>query len=173
MAVERDNMDTINKSLKITEAENPTVLADFWTMVRRLPQYLRLVADMARDPEVPPKAKALLIFGGAYTVSPIDLVPGIIPVAGQLDDLYVVLTSIQQAVRLSPDAVIERHLTAHGLTMAIINDDLASVRALVREGVVRGLRYGGRVVTVLRNQTSSLVQTLRTKGAQLRDEKSL
>src|SRR5690606_11747919 len=67
-------------------------LAPVWALIKRLPAYMRLSANLARDPRVPKTAKASLALGGIYVVSPVDLIPGIIPVAGQLDDLYVLLT---------------------------------------------------------------------------------
>src|SRR3712207_5606231 len=62
--------------------------------VRRLPRYLRLTWNLARDERVPRGAKAFLVVGGAYALSPIDLIPGIIPVAGQIDDVLVLLVAL-------------------------------------------------------------------------------
>ena len=90
------------EAMDIDEArarERQEALADFWETLKRLPAYARLVATMARDERVPWSARAMLLFGGAYLVSPLDLVPGIIPVAGQLDDLYVVLAALKQYER--------------------------------------------------------------------------
>src|SRR4028119_221188 len=75
-------------------------VAPVWELIKRLPTYVRLSSAMARDSRVPGVAKATLALGGVYVVSPVDLIPGLIPVAGQLDDLYVMLTGIKQAVRL-------------------------------------------------------------------------
>jgi hypothetical protein len=77
-------------------------------------------------------------------VSPLDLVPGIIPVAGQLDDMYVVLMAIRQALRMSPDEVGEEYLTRYGLDAGTIDGDLATIRRLVRVGVVQGARWSAR-----------------------------
>lgn len=41
----------------------------------------------ARDPRTPWHAKLLALLVAAYTVSPLDLIPGFIPVIGYLDDL--------------------------------------------------------------------------------------
>lgn len=121
-------------------------LARFWQAVKRLPAYVRLVAAMMKDPEVPNAAKAMLGVGGAYAVSPVDLVPGVIPVAGQLDDLYVLLTAIQQSVKRTPTTVANRHLEAVGISRGDIDGDLKSVRDVVRMAVVKSVRFGGKVL---------------------------
>ncbi|HWV36703.1 MAG TPA: DUF1232 domain-containing protein, partial [Thermomicrobiales bacterium] len=121
-------------------------LQRFWEAVKRLPAYLKLVTAMVRDPEVPNAAKAMLGVGGVYAISPVDLVPGVIPVAGQLDDLYVLLTAIQQAVKRTPSAVAERHLEAAGIRREDIDGDLKSIRDLVRVAVVKTVKFGGKIL---------------------------
>lgn len=126
--------------------ERREALADFWETVKRLPAYARLVAAMARDNRVPWRSRAMLVVGGAYLVSPLDLVPGIIPVAGQLDDLYVVLMALRQALRMTPDDVGAEYLERYGLDIGTIDGDLATIRTLVRVGVVHGARWSARQI---------------------------
>lgn len=66
----------------------------------------------ARDPRVPWHAKAVAAAVAAYALSPIDLIPDFIPVAGYLDDLIIVPAGIWLAVRLVPPAIIEEHRAA-------------------------------------------------------------
>lgn len=139
-------------------------LAPVWALIKRLPAYMRLSANLARDPRVPKTAKASLALGGIYVVSPVDLIPGIIPVAGQLDDLYVLLTGLQQAVRLAPDAVIDEHLTAAGLTKTAIDDDLAVLRTFVRQGMVWAFQKGSDAAVAAGRQTRELIGRVRTLG---------
>jgi uncharacterized membrane protein YkvA (DUF1232 family) len=109
-------------------AQDHPVLGPYLAMVTRLPMYARLGADLARDPDVPASAKASLVAAGAYAVSPIDLVPGIIPVAGQMDDLAALLLAIRFAVRMTPKEVAVPHLERAGITPQQIDADLAAVR---------------------------------------------
>ena len=125
------------------DAPRDPVLDRFWIALRRLPRYLRLVAGLARDPSVPKRAKAALAIGGLYTVSPIDLVPGIIPVAGQLDDLFVLLFAVRHAIRACPPPVALGHLERVGITLSDIDDDVRAVRATARWLAVKGVRAGG------------------------------
>jgi uncharacterized membrane protein YkvA (DUF1232 family) len=55
-----------------------------------------------RDPRVPWYAKAVAAAVAAYALSPIDLIPDVIPVLGYLDDLIIVPLGIALAVRLIP-----------------------------------------------------------------------
>ncbi|HEV8670571.1 MAG TPA: YkvA family protein [Candidatus Limnocylindria bacterium] len=59
-----------------------------------------------RDPRTPWYVK--LFAGGvvAYALSPIDLIPDVIPVVGYLDDLILVPFGIALAVKMIPDAVL-------------------------------------------------------------------
>ena len=150
-----------------------SVLAEFWETVKRLPRYIRLATLLARDPRVPRSSKAFLIVGSAYAVSPIDLVPGVIPVAGQLDDLYVILTALQQAIRACPDEIVEEHLAATGITVAGIDADLANVRKMVRRGVAWTLRNGGKALLGATKYASSMIGKQRRKGGLTHDEKPL
>jgi uncharacterized membrane protein YkvA (DUF1232 family) len=56
----------------------------------------------AGDPRVPWYAKGAAIAVAAYALSPIDLIPDVIPVIGYLDDLLIVPVGIVVAVRLIP-----------------------------------------------------------------------
>jgi uncharacterized membrane protein YkvA (DUF1232 family) len=59
-----------------------------------------------RHPETPWLAKALAYFVVAYALSPIDLIPDIIPVLGYLDDVLLLPGLIWLAVRLVPSMVM-------------------------------------------------------------------
>lgn len=142
------------------DGEQP-VLAAFWEVVKRTPAYARLIAAMSRDPDVPAQAKATLLVGGAYLVSPIDLIPGLIPIAGQIDDLYVVLTALQLAVRTSPPEVATRHLAAQGLDRDRIDHDLAIIRRLVRVGVQRAIRLSSKVAVEATHRAARLTSKAR------------
>lgn len=59
-----------------------------------------------RDPRVPWYAKAFAALVAGYALSPIDLIPDVVPVLGYLDDLVLVPLGILLAVRLVPAAVM-------------------------------------------------------------------
>jgi len=73
---------------------------------------LALVWRMFRDPEVPGIAKLVLPVVVAYLAMPFDLVPDFIPVLGQLDDVLVVAAGLGLFVWLTPEHIVEDHLSA-------------------------------------------------------------
>ena len=127
MNIRTDNLVASLQRISRSAQDHP-VLGPYLAMVTRLPTYARLGADLARDPDVPASAKASLVAAGAYAISPIDLVPGIIPVAGQMDDLAALLLAIRFAVRMTPKEVSYPHLERAGITAQQIDDDLKAVR---------------------------------------------
>ena len=135
--------------------ERREALDQFWKIVKRLPAYGRLISALIRDRRVPGRARAFLGIGGLYLVSPLDLVPGIIPVIGQIDDVYVVLMSVRQALRTLPEDVADDYTARYGLSAATIDDDLAVIRRLVRIGVSDGARWSWRRMKDLRRKVMS------------------
>lgn len=122
-------------------------LPRFWEAIKRLPRYARVAASLIADPDVPKRSKLMLGAGGLYLASPIDLVPGVIPVAGQLDDLYVLLRALRQALHSAPPEVASRHLHRVDLTMANIEADIRVIEETTVWLIRQGIRAGGRVAT--------------------------
>ena len=54
--------------------------------------------------------RALAAAGAAYSISPLDPIPGFIPVLGQLDDLAVVLLGLDLFIRSAPQDLVDEHL---------------------------------------------------------------
>jgi uncharacterized membrane protein YkvA (DUF1232 family) len=118
----------------------------FSTLIRRLPAYGRLAWRLGRDPLISRTRRAAVIGGAAYLVSPVDLVPGFIPVLGQLDDIAVVLATLRLALDgLSPTRR-HAHLAAVGLSDDDLSTDLRTVGSTAawigRAGVRTGWRVG-------------------------------
>ncbi len=65
-----------------------------------------------RDERVPWYAKVAAAAVLAYAVSPIDLIPDVIPVLGYLDDLVVVPLGVLLVRRLVPRDVLDEHRAA-------------------------------------------------------------
>jgi uncharacterized membrane protein YkvA (DUF1232 family) len=112
----------------------------------RLPRYLKLARDLFEDERVPAARKAVLGAALAYTVSPIDLVPGVIPIAGQLDDLAVLLLGVRQALAGCPPEVAATYLSEAGLSAALVEDDLQAVQGAAKWLVGQTAAWGMRAV---------------------------
>jgi len=67
---------------------------------------------------VPWPAKLLALIVVAYALSPIDLIPDLIPVLGHLDDLILLPLGIALVVRLIPAEVLEEQRRAAALPEA-------------------------------------------------------
>jgi uncharacterized membrane protein YkvA (DUF1232 family) len=120
--------------------------------LHRLPSYLRLAWRLARDPLLSRARRAAVVGAAGYLASPVDLVPGVIPIAGQLDDLAVAIGALKFALAgLDADRRRE-HLDAVGLEDHHLVEDLRTAVAasawIVRTGArttVRVVRRGGSV----------------------------
>jgi uncharacterized membrane protein YkvA (DUF1232 family) len=117
-------------------------------IARRLPSYLRLAWGLARDSRVPPAARRWVVAAGLYNLSPLDPIPGIIPVLGQLDDYAVLLLAIRRALRACPPDLREEHLARSGVVAAQIDQDLQEMRRIAghltrsaARGAWAGLRF--------------------------------
>ncbi|MBN9086155.1 MAG: DUF1232 domain-containing protein [Reyranella sp.] len=82
-------------------------------MLARVRQWARAVKRdvvaiwiAAHDPRVPWLAKLIAAAAAAYALSPIDLIPDVIPVLGYLDDLIIVPLGILLVVRLIPPGLM-------------------------------------------------------------------
>jgi uncharacterized membrane protein YkvA (DUF1232 family) len=120
------------------------VMVRFVALATRVPTYVKLGWLLARDPSVPGWGKAALVGALGYVVSPIDPIPGIIPVVGQLDDLAVLLLAVRGALAAAPDEVARRHLATTGLSRETLDRDLVTLRATAvwlagRAGALAGL----------------------------------
>jgi uncharacterized membrane protein YkvA (DUF1232 family) len=79
-----------------------------WTLV----SHVRLATRLVREPRVPLAIKSVPVLVGLYVLSPIDLVPDLLPVLGQLDDLAIVAAGLELFVRICPPAAVIFHREA-------------------------------------------------------------
>ncbi|MDX6714842.1 MAG: hypothetical protein QOH30_1400 [Baekduia sp.] len=77
--------------------------------LRLLPDLLRLVGRLARDPALPRGARVRLWVLLAYLAMPFDLIPDFIPVLGYADDAIIVGLVLRSVVRQAGPASVRRH----------------------------------------------------------------
>lgn len=82
-----------------------------------IPNLLRLFRGLLRDPRVPRASKAWLWFAVAWLVSPIDLIPEFIPIAGPLDDAVVAALVLRHVLRKTDRAVLMQHWRGNPATL--------------------------------------------------------
>jgi uncharacterized membrane protein YkvA (DUF1232 family) len=110
--------------------------------VARLPRYVKLAQALAREPALSARHKAALSLGLGYVALPVDLIPGVIPVLGQLDDLAALLLGLRHALRACPPEVARAHLARAGLAETALDADLRTV-AVAGTWVVAGAAVVG------------------------------
>ena len=114
--------------------------------LRRMPAYLKLAWRLGRDPLLSRARRAAIVAAAGYLASPIDLVPGVIPVLGQLDDIAVVLATLRFALAGLDAERRHMHLEAVGLGDDDLEEDLRTVAATSAWLVRAGARTTGRAV---------------------------
>ena len=108
-----------------TAPASPTGLRASWRRrARELKAETYALYLACRDPRTPWLAKLLAACIVAYALSPIDLIPDVIPVLGYLDDLILLPLGIALVIRLIPQSVMNecrsraREVLAEGLPVS-------------------------------------------------------
>ncbi len=74
-----------------------------------IPNIVKLLARITRDPRVSVKRKTFAAAALVYVVSPIDLIPDFIAGIGQLDDLIVVAIALNHLIDGAGREIVEEH----------------------------------------------------------------
>jgi uncharacterized membrane protein YkvA (DUF1232 family) len=136
-------------------------------LIRHLPAYARLAWALARDPRLSKARRAVVMAGAAYVLSPIDAIPGIVPVLGQLDDIAIALAVIRVALDGLKPEVRAQKLSAAGLSEQDLADDIAATKSMVVWLGRSGLRGGKRLVSAVTATGGRIGGRLRNVGGQL------
>ena len=81
-------------------------------LVRSFLSYGRLALRLLREPNVPIWTKALPIAAAVYLVSPLDVIPDVLPLVGQIDDAAIALIALRLFVYLCPLPAVTFHRDA-------------------------------------------------------------
>jgi uncharacterized membrane protein YkvA (DUF1232 family) len=63
-------------------------------LVRDIPNFLKLLARLARDPRVSAADKAIVVGAVAYVLVPSDVIPEWVPFAGEIDDAFILAVAL-------------------------------------------------------------------------------
>lgn len=77
--------------------------------VRLVPDIVRLLTRLSKDPDVPRRVRVELFLLLGYLAMPIDLVPDFIPVVGYADDVVIVAIVLRAVVRHAGEGALDRH----------------------------------------------------------------
>lgn len=112
--------------------------------IRQLPHFLRLFAGLIGDSRVAGVDKLLVGAAIAYIVMPIDWVPDFIPFLGEVDDVYLLVLSLQRLVSNAGRQVLQEHW--HGPRAALADLDLERALAAAAFFLPRRIRRRLRVI---------------------------
>lgn len=82
------------------------------TLLQTLFAHVRLAIRLVREPRVPLLTKALPLGALLYLVSPLDLVPDVLPFLGEIDDLSLVVVALVVFLSVCPAAATAFHRAA-------------------------------------------------------------
>ena len=81
-------------------------------LLRALAAHVRLALRLLREPRVPLIPKALPLAAVLYVISPLDVIPDVLPLLGQIDDLAIILIALEVFARLCPVPAVAFHRDA-------------------------------------------------------------
>lgn len=99
--------------------------------VRMMPNIVKLVARLLKDPRVPRRAKIALGLAAAYVASPIDLIPEAIPILGWADDVLIIMFAIDALIDRAGDDIVEELWDGPGDLLGLVRDVVAVSRNIV------------------------------------------
>jgi uncharacterized membrane protein YkvA (DUF1232 family) len=90
-------------------------------VLRLLPDVVRLVRRLATDRSLPRGVRVRLWLLLGYLLSPVDLVPDVLPVIGYADDVVVVAWTLRSVVRRAGCGALTRHWPGGATGLAVVS----------------------------------------------------
>ena len=108
-----------------------------------VPNLVKLLWRLARDPRVPARSKATLFILAGYLATPIDIIPDMIPVVGQLDDLVIAAFALDQMLNRVPPEVVREHWDGDNDILELVQEILDISTAFVPAWLKKRFSNGG------------------------------
>jgi uncharacterized membrane protein YkvA (DUF1232 family) len=89
-------------------------------LITLLPNLARLFRGLLGDERVPRSSKALLVLGGLWLASPIDLIPEFLPGIGAIDDAVVAGLVLRHVVKRAGPDVVRDHWRGDPRTITVL-----------------------------------------------------
>lgn len=104
-------------------------LKELWLF---LPQLLKLLYALMRDPRVPPRNKAIVAMVAGYLLLPFDIIPDFIPFIGQADELVLVAFALDQMLNRVPEEIVLEHWEGDTDVLEVVREVLEVATAPLR-----------------------------------------
>ena len=103
--------------------------------VLMLPNLVKLLGRLIKDPRVPRRSKLVLLASFGYVLSPIDILPEVIPVAGILDDLFLVVFALNHLIERAGEEVVLEHWDGPQDILEVIRSVISGANDLVPQKI--------------------------------------
>lgn len=97
------------KRLKLSDGRKPKKKSTLVDLFLFIPNLLRLLIALIRDPRVSSADKSIIAGVVIYVISPLDIIADFIPFIGQVDDSYLVAIAILRLLNRADRAVVMQH----------------------------------------------------------------
>lgn len=77
---------------------------------QRLWTEIKLVGHLMKDGRVPIYTKVIPLLVGIYLLSPLDIIPDVVPILGQMDDFGLLVVGLSAFIRLAPSEVVDDYM---------------------------------------------------------------
>ena len=77
---------------------------------REVIQQVKLAYYLLLDPRVHPLTKIIPLVAAGYLLLPTDVIPDVIPILGQVDDVVVLMLGLRLFFEFAPPTVVQEHL---------------------------------------------------------------
>jgi uncharacterized membrane protein YkvA (DUF1232 family) len=114
--------------------------------MKQLPAYMRLLGGLLMDRRVSTVDKLLVAGAMAYIAMPVDLIPDFIPFLGEVDDVFLLVLSLQRLIANAGRNVLMAHWSGAVEDLADLNLEavLAAAAFFLPKGIRRRLKVIGR-----------------------------
>lgn len=110
-------------------------------VITLIPNFLKLLVRLFKDSRVPVAEKAMLVGAIVYVVSPLDLLPDVIPFIGQVDDVYLVALVLLRLLSRTDEDVLREHWSGAGDLVSVVDKIVRAARYVLPKRV-QGILLG-------------------------------
>ena len=96
-----------------------------------IPNLVKLVGRLLLDPRVPRRAKITLGLAAAYVVSPLDLIPDMLPVVGWADEVILIMFAVDSLIERAGPEVVEEHWDGPGDLLEMVREVVGLSRQIL------------------------------------------
>lgn len=96
-----------------------------------IPNIVKLIGRLLLDSRVPRRSKLVLGMAGAYVVSPIDIIPDVIPVVGWADDVLILMFAIDSLVERAGPEIVAEHWDGPGDLLELVRQAIGISRSVL------------------------------------------